>query len=145
MTMRKFTPRGPSARSLFSLVFALSLSPAVALAQGECQADADCADGLLCEVVGGSSCGSPAACAPGEECSPAPPCETEELFGCVPGPCASDADCAEGLSCLTESWDDCAAVACAPGQECPQPECEPRSESFCVPTWLEHCFVIVSL
>jgi len=121
---------------------AVLLSAAGAEAQ-VCDTDADCPDGLTCEVVGGTACTSPA-CPPGEECPDPAPCEPEEFRECVPGPCETDSDCGEGLKCFTVSGEVCtdSDVACEPGTDCfvaPEPECEPYEESLCAPEWIGPC------
>jgi MYXO-CTERM domain-containing protein len=120
------------------------LCPAQAHAQ-TCETDADCAQGLVCEVVGASSCAVPD-CPPGETCPEPEPCEPEEFRECVPGPCTSDADCGEGLKCLTTSSEICTAsdMACDPDdEECVpvtvEPVCETVTEQYCAPDWVGAC------
>ncbi len=117
------------------------LSATDAAAQA-CETEADCPQGFVCEVVGGSDCAG-VACAEGEVCPEPEPCVSEEIRECVPGPCVSNDDCGEGLECMTFSGEECVAtdVACAEGMECeaPEPVCEPFSESYCVPEWVGPC------
>src|SRR4051812_26574769 len=47
-----------------------------------CQADSDCADGLICFTQTASNC-PPAACAPGQTC-PEQVCESKTESACVP-------------------------------------------------------------
>lgn len=126
----------------------------------ECEADADCPAGFLCEIyaMGGSAgsgtttCDCPD-CADPDQCGECT-CEEEEViyeeveeetFGiCVPEPtpCSTNEDCLEGWECAAMPGDCvCSAIACAPceeGQECP--ECSTEStcecdegENLCVP------------
>jgi MYXO-CTERM domain-containing protein len=120
------------------------LCPAQAHAQA-CETDADCAQGLVCEVVGAIACAVPD-CPPGEECPEPEPCEPEEFSECVPGPCTSDADCGEGLKCLSVSSETCtgSAMACDPDdEECVvvevEPVCETVTEQYCAPDWVGEC------
>ena len=120
------------------------LCPAQAHAQA-CETDADCAQGLVCEVVGAIACAVPD-CPPGEECPEPEPCEPEEFRECVPGPCTSDADCGEGLKCLSVSSETCtgSAMACDPDdEECVvvevEPVCETVTEQYCAPDWVGEC------
>lgn len=129
---------------------ALAALPVAASAQdlGDCATDADCDDGFVCEVVGGSSCAAPG-CAPGEECPPPPPCEPEEFRGCVPAPCATDDDCGGDLVCLEVGYTECSGgvgvPACAPGEDCPAPEpageptCEEHVDRYCGPRYAAPC------
>ncbi len=122
--------------------FALVLMAGTANAYDECDSDADCIDGFVCEVVGGSTCA--VICPAGEECYEDPECEPAELSICVPGPCRSDDDCAEGLRCLeVEYGGDCPVTPpCEEGEECPEPDpdCgEVITESFCLPPWIAPC------
>jgi hypothetical protein len=119
---------------------ALSITGNALAAEGECATDADCGQGLVCQVTGGTAC----ACASDAPC---PPCETVEYRECVPGPCAADADCGEGLVCV--SWEEgCGDIAvpmpaCPPDSSCeaaPLPEpCEPVTRSACAPKWAAPC------
>ena len=135
---RSLASWSPAAATLSAMLF----SAAGAEAQ-VCDTDADCADGLTCEVVGGTACATPA-CPPGETCPEPDPCEPQEFRECVPGPCETDADCGEGLKCFTVSGETCVDtdVACAPGTDCPdapEPDCEPNEASLCAPDWLGPC------
>lgn len=113
----------------------------------ECENNADCLDGFVCEEFGASTCEVPA-CPPGEECPDPPPCEPEVIHGCVPGLCVSDADCADGLRCLEVIYEACADVPapepCVEGEECPEPipeeePCEVTTEAYCLPPYLAPC------
>jgi hypothetical protein len=124
-----------------ALTLTALLGATKALAQ-ECQTDADCARGLICESAGMSGCPG-SACAPGEECPEPPPCGPVELRACQPGPCASDADCGAGLVCYTHEDEICSGGApCAPGSDCstiPPETCTTTSEQICVPRYLLPC------
>jgi len=124
--------------SLLALA-SLSFSSRPAHAQSTCRVDSDCVKGWTCQVSGGSACASPA-CPPGEKCEPQPSdCAPVEYKSCEPGPCRADSDCADGMVCYTHTETDCAPSACAAGQECPQPACEPKTESACVPRYVLPC------
>lgn len=117
---------------------ALSLTalPSAALAEplptGECASDADCPEGMACEVTGGSSC----ACEPNVPCD----CAPVEYRSCVPGPCASDADCGDGMVCATYEVPCASDAPCTPDGDCPPPEpCEATSQSVCAPRWVLPC------
>jgi len=113
---------------------------------GDCETDADCGDGLTCDVVGGMSC----ACPDGQSC---PECdEPVEIKGCVPAPCTTAADCGAGQVCMTVSYDDCTdsggfapGAPCRPDEPCdppmppPEPTCETKTESFCAPKYVAPC------
>lgn len=101
-----------------------------------CDADGDCPDGFICEIVcvgGGFACDpDDPDCAP-DFCDPATGECREECFGrCVPRPepgCQSDADCPAGYTCLMECWDP----PCDPTTG----ECSSFCEGRCVPEALE--------
>lgn len=120
-------------------LLSLSTGPARAAIGDECRADADCDQGLVCEVVGGTACACPSE-------GPCEPCEAEEFRACVPGPCASDADCGAGLVCVSYEV-PCPGVAepdCPPDMECGGGEreaddCEPTTASVCAPRWVLPC------
>jgi hypothetical protein len=119
-----------------------------AWAQMECDSDADCIDGFVCESMGASTCA--VVCTPDGECDEDPTCEPEEFSACVPGPCTSDADCSEGMRCLElEYIEGCAEpmpAECIDGEEChdldpmPPEDCgDVITESFCLPEWIGPC------
>lgn len=127
-----------TATSLFALS-SLALLPRAAHAESTCSADSDCVKGWTCQVTGGSGCAAPA-CPPNEKCDPQPvDCVTEEFKSCRPAPCSADSDCADGLVCYTHTESNCAPIACAPGQTCPQPVCEAKTESACLPRYMLPC------
>ncbi|MFO0746085.1 MAG: MYXO-CTERM sorting domain-containing protein [Myxococcota bacterium] len=102
----------------------------------ECQLDADCGAGLVCQVVGGTGC----ACPDGAACEP---CETTEFRACVPGPCTQDGDCGDGLVCVSYET-PCATTepACPPDSNCDlpaPPPCETTTTSVCAPKWILPC------
>jgi len=107
-----------------------------------CETDADCTKGFVCEVTSSTGCAVPA-CPAGETCPEPEPCEPEEYRECVPGPCESDADCGQGLMCLVVTGESCVETdyGCPEGTECPPPEteCEPYTQSACVPEWIGPC------
>jgi hypothetical protein len=118
-----------------------------ALAQVECETDADCAVGFRCEAVEVGACPEPF-CPEGEECPEPDPCEAPEPFSaCVPGPCDSDADCGAGLLCLEVTSYDCPASPppCDPEDESCEPpdsgsgECTEETEGYCLPPYLAPC------
>ncbi len=90
--------------------------------QGECATDADCADGLVCAVVGAAGACTAPACAEGDEsCDPTPVCEEFELRACVEPPCEVDADCGAGRTCVVPedgSMARCEPKACTTDADC---------------------------
>jgi hypothetical protein len=118
----------------------ISASHALAI---DCETDANCPDGMVCEVVGGVS----VACPPGEDC----PGESKDIYGCVPAPCDTDTDCGGKLVCI-EVQLPCADTAvstrvdCPAGEDCSEEEpaaeaepCEPTSVGLCGPKWAAPC------
>src|SRR5690606_12153097 len=83
---------------------AASLTANLAAAQ-ECDVDADCGAGYVCEIHSFGSC-TEYACEPGEECRPAE-CESYEYGTCVNAPCEGDADCPDPMLCHTRSYEEC--------------------------------------
>jgi MYXO-CTERM domain-containing protein len=133
--------------SSLSIGLCLSAFSGAAVAQSECAADADCAEGMVCEVVGSSGCAG-AACPDGEpDCVSEPvDCETEEFTACMPGPCESDADCGADMVCHTYEWESCdgsAGVSCDADGNCEEMEvesnCTSGSSSECIYRWQEPC------
>ena len=124
--------------SLLALaLFGLTSRPAQA--QSSCSVDTDCVKGWTCQVSGGPACAAPA-CRPGERCDEQPiDCVAQEFKSCQPGACSEKSDCADGMVCYTHTETDCPLTACASGQECPQPSCEPKTESQCVPRYVLPC------
>jgi hypothetical protein len=127
-------------------IFVLTLA-GQARAFVECETDADCIDGFICEEVGVAACAMPD-CPEGEECPDFVPCEEEVFYACVPGPCDSDDDCAEGMACVEVAYaDDCVVSSepCAEGEDCESsdpmevPPCETVTETLCLPTWIGTC------
>jgi MYXO-CTERM domain-containing protein len=118
------------------------LSAGSVLAQEECAADADCAAGFVCEVVGVSGCAAPA-CEPGVDCDMVPmTCESEEFYGCVPAPCSTDADCGAGMVCEV-TVTDCSTVSqsCDRDGNCTETMSAPceTSDAQCVYQWQTAC------
>jgi len=113
----------------------------------DCDSDADCVDGFVCETMEVGYC-EDVACPEGEEC-PEPVCGSETIGVCVPTTCTSDADCSEGLRCMAVTYDDCGEVVSSPpceeGGECTEPDpveepdCEPVTESYCLPQYVAPC------
>lgn len=101
---------------------AASLTANLAAAQ-ECDVDADCGAGYVCEIHSSGGC-TDFACEPGEECRPVE-CETYEYGTCVNAPCEGDADCPDPMLCHTRSYEECDAED-YPG--CPDDgtPCEPK-------------------
>ena len=124
----------------FGLFGLTALSARSAFADSQCASDADCVKGWQCQVTGESGCAS--ACAPGQDCSQVPPCQTEEYKSCVPGPCKADSDCADGMVCYTTT-NGCVTTtpACPPGATCAQPadSCAPSTTSQCLPKYDVPC------
>lgn len=99
----------------------------------ECESDADCPDGQVCEMACWDCDPAMPDCVPGCEghCVPAPPPQ-----------CETDADCPAGFACLVECW----APGCDPSTgECP-PECDPATgqcdeycQGYCVPRQEPEC------
>lgn len=131
------------------IAFTLTAFPGAAFAvpeyapfAGECGSDADCGEGLVCEVTGasGCDCAAPSPDDPSgerEACS----CDPVEYRSCVPGPCQTNADCGAGLVCATYEQ-PCASTAlpCTPDGYCPEPEpCEATTISVCAPQWVLPC------
>lgn len=132
--------------SYIAPLFVLTLA-GQAWAVVECETDADCIDGFVCEEVGGVACAMPD-CPDGDECPEPPDCEEEVFYACVPGPCGSDDDCAEGMRCVeVEFGGDCAVSSepCPEGEDCPPPDFEDYdcddvvTESYCLPSWIGTC------
>ena len=101
--------------------------------ESECETDADCPTGMLCEEAGlmSSSVATPGCvCPEGEpdcDCDdgdPMPPSEPETYYACVPAPCETDADCDGGLVCVTQTWDECGPIG-VPGGAPMRPDCDP--------------------
>ncbi|MDD9943634.1 MAG: hypothetical protein OXU20_21515 [Myxococcales bacterium] len=140
-----------------SIVVLWGASAGLAVAQDvECDSDADCGLGRVCEVVGaGATCAAPAPCPEDEPCPEPPACEFFELRLCVPGPCDEDADCPDDERCVTETWTECVeypservCTETADGVECewidPEPvaledACETLTKSTCRPPWQGPC------
>jgi MYXO-CTERM domain-containing protein len=99
-----------------------------------CASDADCVKGWACQVTGGSGCAY--ACAAGQTCSP-PPCATQDIKSCVPGPCKADSDCATGMVCYTTQSGCDSVPACTPGANCTT--CTPTTQSSCIPRYDAPC------
>lgn len=130
-----------------ALVVALGV-PALASAETECSADADCGDGFVCETYEVPCAG---ACAPGEDCDTS--CDSTTESECVPAPpasCTTAADCDPDLVCVTVTYETCDDVAvpatCAVGEECdtgpaPDVSCTTETEGYCVPPYLAPCQV----
>lgn len=83
-----------------------------------CQADSDCADGMVCYTYEtGGGCAA-IACAPGQTC-PDPVCdEPKTESACVPRyvpPCTTAADCGAGFTC--EASEECACSGGAPSSD----------------------------
>jgi hypothetical protein len=89
-----------------------------------CAADADCLEGLTCEL-------NDAPCAPGETCEAATQgeCERDEID------CATDADCAEHWECLATTSERCETSVCVEGQDCgaAQNSCTTEESRQCFP------------
>ncbi|HET7541182.1 MAG TPA: hypothetical protein VFK05_14995 [Polyangiaceae bacterium] len=67
---------------------------------GACQADSDCASGMVCYSHTETNC-PPIACAPGQTC-PQPACPSQVVSACVPRyllPCTTANDCGAGFQC----------------------------------------------
>jgi hypothetical protein len=95
---------------------------------GPCQADSDCADGMVCYRYT-ESCPS-IACAPGEAC-PEPACAAKTASACVPRyvlPCTTASDCGTGFQCES-AGETCTCSGSAPssgsGGSAPLPPPEP--------------------
>lgn len=131
------------------IAFTLTAFPGAAFAAaefvpfaGECGSDADCGEGLVCEVTGasGCDCAVPVPDDPSgenEACS----CDPVEYRSCVPGPCQTNADCGAGLVCATyEQPCTSTAAPCTPDGYCPEPmPCEVTTVSVCAPQWVLPC------
>lgn len=110
--------------------------------QLECESDADCGHGYVCET--GSIQGCPdIACAEGEECD-LPACEPEEYAQCVLAPCEQDGDCPDGLLCASSTYEQCDwdEVPCEEGGECKPAEptnCREMTDRYCAPPWQLPC------
>jgi MYXO-CTERM domain-containing protein len=109
-----------------------------------CQADSDCAEGMVCYTHTESNC-APTACAAGQEC-PVPVCEARTVSACVPRyvlPCTTASDCGPGFQCeLGEEQCTCSSSGSAgrsgDGDQggAPAPAestctCEPSTEMRC--------------
>jgi hypothetical protein len=120
--------------------------PASLLAADECDSDADCDEGFICE--------SYTAPCPAVDCSPddtdCGSCEPEEVKECAPAPpdeCDSAADCSGDLVCVTytrEMCSDATEPACAPGEACAdagtsESECTTETQGYCLPPYLAPC------
>ena len=91
----------------------------------ECETDADCSAGEVCEVVAIGGCACPP-CMEGQEC---PPCECDETeySECVTPPitCMGDSDCPEGLSCLQSDSSVPCTIDSDGNESCPEEDPEP--------------------
>ncbi len=102
--------------------------------EGDCAADADCADGLICAVVGAEGGCTARACAEGDEsCDPTPVCEEVELRACVEPRCQVDADCGAGLTCVVPEdgslpW--CEPQACTTDADCGDASLKCHEETY---------------
>lgn len=105
---------------------------ALSAQESECQTDADCGEGQICEIYGGVGVACPELppC-DGDDCPDEIECqeEFEEFGACVTAPieCDSDADCPTGLTCVSYSTDG--GVACTEDSE-GNVDCDEVSESF---------------
>ena len=147
-----------AASSLFALP---ALAEPIVIDDTECSVDADCENGLSCEIVSEYVQGCPPApaCADDDEdCDDTHDCNPNhtQVMGCVPPPPAqcdptqSASTCASGLICLTYTYEQCSVSSmpvcdtddpsCDPNAEpVDPPECLTESESYCVPPYFGSC------
>jgi MYXO-CTERM domain-containing protein len=97
------------------------LAMPASLARAQCEEDADCGPGRVCEADE-----LPVAdCPPGQTC-PAPAPDPDLERRCVGAPCREDADCPSGFGCdLRPSLQ--VSPACPPDDLCPEPSPDPES------------------
>jgi hypothetical protein len=130
-------------RKLLAMFAVMMLLPATALAESECESDADCPDGSYCVQAPSVTCACPP-CDPDDE-GECPDCECDEptdpegfceeidlgFDEIVAGECASDADCPLDFLCqdLEIPCYDTPSCACA-CEPCPpgQPDCDDKCD-----------------
>lgn len=139
-----------------AMLAAICLAPASAFAESECDTNADCGEGFVCETVS-TPCAAPPPCdsVDGGECPEPPECDPEPEGQCRPAPpesCDTASDCDAGLVCVTYTYETCSGgvpTDCASsegGEEsCPEPaeepECTTETEGSCLPPYLAPCDV----